>query len=400
MKDALTDLMSEESIDRMRRPIEEAWTFPARAFSDPAFLALEKEKIYQRRWVAVLYDFDVANPGDVFPFELLGMPMFCARAQDNRLRVFHNICPYDGAPIVTKRAQGCQNLVVNYHGWIYSLEGKLLAAPHWNGGSELDMPSRPRGEIDLHEVATEVFMRTVFINLGSAPEPFEEFLAPLLGALEEYDLERASIALDATGKPYTGETRVASNWKTFFENACVNVLHESFVHELYQASTEVPRVTGDGTRTWVDITDEAFLALAYDAADFEHTYPSLETPHLGRDPASPPTKEFFGTLYPNFYFCASAQAIEVSYVLPEAVDRVFSRVSYYLEEGVAVDPAKLDQRRIIIDMFHEAFVEDQHIVETIQRGRESPAFQQKFYAPFWDKMHFYLNGLILDDLQT
>ena len=80
--------------------------------------------------------------------------------------------------------------------------------------------------------------------------------------------------------------------------------------------------------------------------------------------------------------------------------QVFSRVSYYLEEGVAVDPAKLDQRRIIIDMFHEAFVEDQHIVEAIQRGRESPAFQQKFYAPFWDKMHFYLNGLILDDLQT
>jgi choline monooxygenase len=398
MTRSINELLSNEQIDSIRKPIGQALTFPASAYFDLEFYRLEIEKIYKKQWVAVLFDFDIPDPGHARPFEFCDMPLVAVRGRDRVVRVFHNICPYDGCLTVIDPVSGLDEIVTPYHGWAYDLCGKLVRAPYWDGTREGTLQALEGKQVDLAPVHSRVFLNTIFINLSASPASFENFIAPIFRSLQEYDLDDGRVGLGRDGAPYSGEARVKTNWKTFFENACVNVLHESFVHALYSASPEVPRIKEDGLPSYSNILDGNLMALSYNRVDFQETYPHVDAPHMGKDPDHEPRVETFGTLYPNLYISASSQFIEVGYVLPLGPEECVSRVSYRFHKEVATSPDALAGRNVVVNMFYDAFMEDARIAEAVQRGRKSPVYKQKFYAPFWDGMHHYLNKLILSDL--
>lgn len=72
--------------------LDEAWTLPARWYTDPALLALEKERIFYRTWQWVGSTALVQRPGDFFTYDLYGEPLVITRGQDGALRGFHNVC--------------------------------------------------------------------------------------------------------------------------------------------------------------------------------------------------------------------------------------------------------------------------------------------------------------------
>jgi hypothetical protein len=69
-----------------------------------------------------------------------------------------------------------------------------------------------------------------------------------------------------------------------------------------------------------------------------------------------------------------------------------------LHPDVARDPATAKTRGMLARAFDGAAEEDARITEAIHAARKSPVHDQKFYAPFWDKLHYGLNTMILDDL--
>ncbi|HIK70185.1 MAG TPA: hypothetical protein EYF99_09445 [Pseudomonadales bacterium] len=398
MQHTLSDHLSSEELKNIRNPIESALTLPASAFLDDAFYKLEVEQIYKKNWIAALFDFDVINPGDLLPFTVCEIPLLAVRSNDDELRIFHNICPYDGCLAVIDPISRSSEIVTPYHGWTYDLEGKLSKTPYWDGSREGNLDALAGKEVDLIPVVTATFMNTVFIHLSDPQIPFEDYIAPIRREMSEYDLKSSQAGSDEHGNPYVKAAPIHANWKTVFENACINVLHESFVHTLYDASPEVPRIKEDGVPSFRNITDQKFMALSYDRLDFQETYPPLDVPHLGKDPNHEPDKETFGTLYPNFYLSASSQFIEVGYVLPNGPGESLQRVIYHYQKDVAVSEEAKTDRQAVADGFYGAFLEDGRICEAIQKARHSPVYRQKFYAPFWDKMHHYFTNLIVDDL--
>ena len=137
-------LISRDQLSRINAPIEEARTLPAEAYSGKDFHDAEREHIFSKHWVSVLFDFDVAEPGQALPFELCGMPLLAVRGQDGKLRVFHNVVPYDGCLAVLAPAHGLERIETPFHGWVYDLRGKLLATPYWDGSPEGDLKSLAR----------------------------------------------------------------------------------------------------------------------------------------------------------------------------------------------------------------------------------------------------------------
>ncbi len=399
MVKTVDEFLTREQRESIRLPIESALTFPSNAYLDDGFYRLEVEKIYKQRWVAVIFDFDVPDPGDVLPFELCEIPLVAVRGQDSVLRVFHNICPYDGCLAVISGASGINEIVTPYHGWTYDLKGQLIRTPYWDGTKEGKLEALAGKQVELVPVSCEVFLNTVFVCLSDVPVDFQDYIAPIFRSLKEYDLQSSSVGLTAESRPYAGEAEVNTNWKTFFENACVNVLHENFVHALYSASPEVPRIKEDGVASFKNIMDEGLMAMSYNRLDFQLTYPHVQAPHLGEEKNNEPVIETFGTLYPNFYISASSQFVEVAYVLPLGPEKSVQRTTYRFEKSVATSPKALEDRQVVIDMFYGAFIEDGRVAEAVQRARRSPVYKQKFYAPFWDGMHHYLNNMILDDLE-
>ena len=393
MVDPLDALMDEEARSRVREPIESARTLPREAFTSEAFEALEVERIFKRRWIAARFESEIAAPGDAVPFDLCGMPLLAVRGGDGRPRVFHNVCPYDGCPVVLAPAKGLSELVVPYHGWTYDLNGKLVGTPFWNGKPDCEIADLGGRSGDLAEVSSEAWLGAVWVNLAAEPESFASYIAPAERVLSEYRLDDLAIGCTTEGEPVVERRELHANWKTFLENACVNVLHESFVHRIYNESAQVPRVDANGAPTWFHDLDGTLLTFGYRRADFVETYKHPALPHIGA--SEEPEHEHFLTLYPNLVVSTGAEHMLVAMVLPLAPGCCEVSTAYFFEPSAAADPMVGTMR----ELYGQAVREDTRVLEAVQKARRSPAFSSQFYSPAWDTLHHQMNQLILDDLE-
>ena len=389
--------LTREELASIRVPIERALTLPARAFTSRAFFDLEVERIFHRRWMALAFEGTLPSPGDMRPIELFGQPLALVRGDDGTLRAFHNICPYDGCLAVRDEQRGAREIEVYYHGWRYDLRGRLVAAPYW-GGTPAGDPSCLEGrDADLVEIRSECRLGLLFVDLGGQAGRLDAHLEPLYRLLNEYDLERAVPVEDDDVLARTGRT-VDANWKSYIENAAINILHEGFTHEAYRRSPDVPRAL-DGKRTFFTVREGSLLAFGFRMSDVPNTYASGgNTPHLGR--SGPPSRGYFVTLYPNIAMPIRVNMFRLGICIPEAPDR--SRIlqcgNFHPEATESADFA--EYHRGLAERYDKVYDEDRIAIEAVQRARASPVWRQHFYAPFWDELHYGLNNLVADDVSS
>ena len=72
---------------------------PAARYTDPAFLALEQEYLWQRSWLYALHQDELPKPGSFRLFRKTGSPIVLTRGNDNKIRAFYNACRHRGAPL-------------------------------------------------------------------------------------------------------------------------------------------------------------------------------------------------------------------------------------------------------------------------------------------------------------
>jgi choline monooxygenase len=398
MNKPLTNLITKEQLAACRAPIDKAATLPRQAFTSEEFFELEAERIFSDGWAAICFSQQVPNPGDLAPLEICGIPLLAVRGQDGELRVFHNITPYDGCLVAIDPAEGQKEIITPYHGWRYDLEGKLTAIPVWDGtwkGNLDSVKDRPR---DLAPVRTAIWGPVVFVNITGKAEQFVQFIAPLERALSEWRIGDLDISRDAEGQPLLDPEDLQGNWKTHYENWGINVLHESFVHDIYDRSPEVPRLAADGVRTCDDLIDEGFMALKFEAEKFQNTYSQPPIAHLGHSPETPPSKGYFGSLFPNLHVGALGTMIHFIIGIPVGPGRTKTTRAQFYDREIANNADLAEMREQTLMGLHHAGAEDSRIVEAVQKARRSPAFDSQFYSPFWDAMHHRFTNLVLDAL--
>lgn len=390
--------LSEDELASIRAPIAEALTPPARAYNGVAFFAAEVERIFKRNWMALCFAETLPNPGDMKPMELFGMPLAVIRGDDGVIRVFHNICPYDGCLAVLDEARGATEIETYYHGWRYDLRGRLTAAPYWNGDPDCGRDGVGDREVDLAEVRSATRFGVVFIDLGGEAGDVDDYLAPLRRCLGEYDLDATVQVQDGDGTWANHGRMLETNWKTYLENAAINILHEGFTHELYRKSPEIPRVK-DGEAAFFNVLDGPCTTFGYDIAGTGKTYWRDETiPHLGSTRETPPEHGFFLTYYPNLVIPIRWNMARVNICIPEQAGRTRLYHMSYFHEDAPKSEAFTAYHERIVGGFTQVYAEDGRAVEAVQKGRHSPAYQRHYYAPFWDGTHHHFNTLVADDL--
>ena len=391
--------LTREELASIRAPIERALTLPARAFTSPAFFELEVERIFHRHWMALAFEGTLPEPGDMRPIELFGRPIALVRGDDGTLRAFHNMCPYDGCLAVRDERRGARDIEIYYHGWRYDLRGRLVAAPYWDGRPAGDPAGLGGRSADLVEIRSACRLGLLFVDLGGQAGELDAHLAPMYRLLDEYDLDRAAPVEDDDILARTGRS-VEANWKTYLENAAINVLHEGFTHEAYRRSPDVPRVR-DGERTFFTVRDGPLLAFGFRMSDVPSTYASGgETPHLGRSRSAPPGRGFFVTLYPNIAMPIRVNMFRLGVCLPEAPgrSRILQCGNFHPDAPASPDfPA---YHRGLAERYDKVYDEDRIAIEAVQRARASPVWRQHFYAPFWDELHYGFDNLVADDVSS
>ena len=66
---------------------------------------LEQRRIFDRCWLYLGHESEVANAGDYVRRVVADRPLFFARNRDGQLQVFHNTCPHRGA-LICRTDQG------------------------------------------------------------------------------------------------------------------------------------------------------------------------------------------------------------------------------------------------------------------------------------------------------
>ena len=393
-------LISQAERDLVMVPIERAMTLPALAYASQDWFDLEIERIFRRRWMGVLFECAVPEPGDALPFEFLGMPLVALRGADGVLRVFHNICPFDGCLAVIEPAQGLACVEVLYHGWRYDLSGRLTDAPYWNGDPNCKAADIAGFDGDLVEIRSAVRQGVLLINMDGEAESADDWLAPWRKTVgEHFAIDRLVPALDGAGRPLIEERTVAANWKTYQENASINVLHEAFTHALYRNSPEVPRVDAEGNPTFRTHLDGCLVAFSHSRDDSGETYDEIALPTAGYDPAKQPAYGYFSTIYPNLNVPLLDAFIKVNITIPVAPGLTkLMHLRFYRPEALADERFQAEERALqdVFDIVHE---EDRVAIEAVQKGRASPVWRQHPYAPFWDALHHRFNQLAMADME-
>jgi len=218
--DAVDIGLTAEQIAAVRRPLEQASLLPPAAYADPAVFALERERLFGRRWLPVCHASELSEPGRYVARQLAGEPVMAVRGREGEIRVMSNVCRHRN----TTLTDGCgtakgNRLVCPYHGWTYGLDGKLLAAPFMDRTEQFE-----RREVRLREFRSEVWHGFVFVNFDDEAAPLAPSLAGLEPEVGPYRFEDMEV--------YELKRRVMPwNWKISLENFS-EAYHQPWVHPM------------------------------------------------------------------------------------------------------------------------------------------------------------------------
>lgn len=229
--------ISATEIERVRRPLEQAWTLPPAAYLREDIYALEVERIFGRSWLAVARVDQVPEPGDYLTLDLMGQPVMVVRGLDGAVRVMSRVCLHRAAPIA--EGSGRRKLFTcPYHSWAYDTAGQLVAAPLMDGAEAFD----PAG-CRLPQVRSEIWEGFVMASLDPDVAPFAPQVQGLSRYFANYRLGDMVVA-----KTLTYEDS-GWNWKVLVENFMeayhhIGVHSQTFEPVFHARDSKVPDADG------------------------------------------------------------------------------------------------------------------------------------------------------------
>jgi phenylpropionate dioxygenase-like ring-hydroxylating dioxygenase large terminal subunit len=100
---------------------------PTARYTDPAFYALEQERVFGRCWLFAGHESEWPEPGSYRLTTRSGAPIVVVRGEDGVLRAFYNACRHRGAPVTRDECGTARRLTCQYHSWSYGTDGTLKA---------------------------------------------------------------------------------------------------------------------------------------------------------------------------------------------------------------------------------------------------------------------------------
>ena len=203
---------------------------PASAYTDPSRFQDERRVLFRRRPQLLGLSSECAKPGSYISADLGGVPILVVRQPDGSLKGLVNICRHRGAPVVSGAGER-PRFACPYHGWVYDLDGSLLARPYAEAAFD-DVPKSGCGLLP-------VFVAEGYGLIFAQAENGESLTAD--GALAGAEVEIKDYGLENYVLTEAREHIWKVNWKlildTFTESYHIRTLHKNSIAATY--STDV-----------------------------------------------------------------------------------------------------------------------------------------------------------------
>jgi len=318
----------------------------AEAYTNGKWLEVERQEIFYKTWQWVCHAEKVRQPGSYYVVDVQGRSVCIVRDDDGTLRAFYNVCKHRAHELL--QGEGTvKRIMCPYHAWVYDLTGQLRRAPHTDALDQFKVD-----EICLDNVGVEEFCGFVYVNLDPTAEP----LAAQSGALGE-EIMAFAPDVDSLTFAHRLEFDIKSNWKNVIDNF-LECYHCPTAHKDFCSMLQM--------ETYKVTTHGIYSSHMAKAAKGENTAYTVEGATVD--------DHAVWFLWPTT--CLMRYPGRGNFLVMNVVpiDETTTRETYdFFFETAEPIPSEWEAIGYIRDVLQR---EDIDLVESVQRGMNTPAFTQ------------------------
>ena len=130
----------------------------AQEYTDPARFEAERRELFGKLPLLACLSLDIAEPGDMFTFDVASPAILIVRGQDGKARAFLNMCSHRASRLVAS-CQRRKLITCPFHAWSFDLEGRLAALPGEEGFDDFDRTTRNLTRVPVGEWGGMIFVK-------------------------------------------------------------------------------------------------------------------------------------------------------------------------------------------------------------------------------------------------
>ena len=331
------------------RDPERSFTIPARYYLDADILQQEKEAIFYRNWWYAGHQSQLAEAGCYLTVQVCDQNIIVIRDKSGELNAYYNVCQHRGHELLFGSGK-VRTITCPYHAWSYGFDGELKAARNTDKMVDFD-----KCKFSLKSVQVEVFCGLVFVNLDPAAESLKVQAADL-----ETEIREFCPRVDEVKFAQRDDYDVASNWKIMVDNF-LECYHCPVAHKGFSSMIDMDtyKVTTHGIYSSHMAKAKLGENKAYDIAD------ATVTDHA------------VWFLWPNLTLMRypGRGNFMVWRFYPINATETWEEFDFFFESSEPDDSEK-EAIRFIDEVLQP---EDIGLVESVQRGMSTPAFNSGRY---------------------
>jgi Rieske 2Fe-2S family protein len=341
--------LTAEDLDRALRPFGESTMLPADAYRADDVFAWEQRYLFAGSWLCIGRLADLAGQQALIAGDI---PIVVTVA-DDRARAFANVCSHRGHELLCTGERAERHAIVcPYHGWAYTVDGRLRTAPRMGDGFD-------KARYGLVELPVAQWHGWVFVNATGDAMDFAEHVGTLERLVAPYEPERLVVK---ARHDYT----VRANWKIIAEN----------YHECYHCPMIHPELCAvtppSSGQNWHE--PGQWLGGSMQLRDHAETMSFDGRSSATRLPgADARTVRYLG-LFPNLLISAHPDYVLTHRLVPLAAGATLVECAWLFDPAVA-DPS------YAVGFWDLTNRQDWAACESVQRGVSSPHYRPGPLAP-------------------
>ena len=344
--------------------IKEAYTLPSSFYRNQPSFTLLCEGAFRTSWnyVGTLTATDTHNvvPVDLFP-DLINEPLILTRDRNNTIKCLSNVCTHRGNLLVEEPGQNTL-LKCRYHGRCFGIDGQFRSMPGFEGVVDF-----PGDEDHLTSLPLQSIGPMQFVRLAEGVD-FEDQFGKMMGQMSWFDFENLELRPEASR-----EYSVNAHWALYVDNY-LEGFHVPYVHPGLNVSLDVEKYR-------VDLIPNGVLQIGY-ADDDESEILDLpfESPFYGER-----IYAMYWWIFPNMMFNFYPWGVSLNIVEPVNLNNTRVRFMTFVHKG---------EQTPDVSGIHQTELEDERIVEAVQRGMQSSFYHRGRYSPVHETAVHHFHNMI------
>ncbi|MCE2518046.1 MAG: ring-hydroxylating oxygenase subunit alpha [Alphaproteobacteria bacterium] len=319
------------------------------AYIDPQWLKVDQTEIFHKSWQFLCHEEQLRDNGSYVTMNIQGQSIVAIRDRKGELRGFYNVCKHRGHELL-KGSGTTKRVICPYHAWSYDLDGTFLEARQSQFIENFN-----NADFCLDQVQVEVFCHMVFVNLDPKAAP----LAQQSGDLSK---EIMSFAPDLGKLTFSHRLtyNIKANWKSVVDNF-LECYHCPVAHRDFCTLIEMDtyKVTTHGIYS-------SHMAKAGRSDNNAYSTDGAEV-----------TDHAVWYLWPNTTLMRypGSGNFMVWRFYPVGPEETYEEFDFFFENTAPSDE-EVEAIKFVDDVLQP---EDIDLVESVQRGMQTPAYQQGRY---------------------